>query len=159
MLGRIPVVGKFLAAMFSFAGPVAFGALGVEPIKQIVKFAPRLPLIGDQLASLPASVMYAGAGLVAAALIKRFGPMVMSSAMADKFATAVAAAAGGVAYYKWSTGQDTDTASEMGLLEVTGPLAGLTMGQRPIPGYSDAYAVMPMGSDFGNAYGGPIYGV
>ena len=112
MLKKVPVVGGMLAKMAAFAPYSAFGALGVEPTMIAAKF------LGPYLPQVPASVFYAGTGLLVAALIQNFLPV--APATRAKLAIAVASAAGGVGYYKWRTGQDTDVATETGALMLSG---------------------------------------
>lgn len=140
-LRKIPLVGGFLAEMFGFIPYAALGALGVEPTMWAsTLIAPYAPM-------MPASLLYAGTGAIVAALVAKFAPV--APATRQKLALAIASAAGGVAYYKWRTGQDAPAAGEMGLLEMK------------LRGFGDggAYNVVPMGNAQGSlGLGAVVYG-
>lgn len=154
-VGSIPLVGPFLAGILNFAPLAALGAISVEPTLWVAS------MLGGLVPQLPASWVYALMGLVTGGLILAFAPV--APAFALQLATATAAAAGGVAYYKWRTGLDTEMGSEMGLLTLNG-IGALTLvpqsyrGLTVKPSYSDGFAtrVEPFP---GQSYGGHVVGV
>ena len=138
-LKKIPVVGPILAQMAGFVGPAVFGAVGVEPTMMAAKFlAPYVP-------QLPASLFYAGSGLLLAAVVQKFAPV--SPALKQKLAIGIASAAGGVAYYKWRTeGGDTSLSGEYGRLTGYGDLE-INLGD------GMATSVVPFGRASYGSYG------
>lgn len=134
MFKRIPVIGPILANAVSMVGPAFLGAISIEPIMALVKLAsPYLPMV-------PASGFYAVAGLVLAGVIPflPFG----SAAFKEKLALACASAAGGVAYYKFRTGQDVEVITEAAVVEmagagfgglIPGPSSGMYQPPAPVP--------------------------
>lgn len=127
MVGKLPIVGGVLKAMVGFIGPAAFGAIGVEPILLLTKFAaPYVPFI-------PTSLYYPVAGLILAALVRRFAPV--SESMKEKLAIGIASGAGAVGYYKWRTGSDLEVAHEAAGLDMAGVYSGW--------GDGGAYATFP----------------
>ena len=113
-LKKIPLIGGVLASMIGFAAPAAVGAVAVYPTmfaaKMLGKFAPNLN----------ASAFYAGAGLLVAAVFAKFAPKTIMGFSRTNLATAIASAAGGVAAYKWLSGQDTSMAAETAGLSMSG---------------------------------------
>lgn len=146
-LSKIPVIGPLLASFASFLPHAVFGAISVEPTMAVAS------LVGRFAPGLPASATYALAGSIAAAGISMlpFG----SRDLRAKLAIAAASAGGGIAYYKWRSGQDTDAGSEMHGLMMAGyggPMGLLTATPNAFAGagygaYADAGPmwVGPMG--------------
>lgn len=114
MLKKIPLLGGVLSSMVGLVLPAALGAVSVEPTMLAAKF------LGSYVPSMPSTLFYPGVGLLLAALIKGVGGRFMSAQLVDKLAVAAASAGGAVGYYKWRTGQESDMAGEMGLLEYAG---------------------------------------
>lgn len=114
MLKKIPLLGGVLSSMVGLVFPAALGAVSVEPTMLAAKF------LGKFVPSMPSTLFYPGVGLLLAALIKGVGGRFMSAQLVDKLAVAAASAGGAVGYYKWRTGQESDMAGEMGLLEYAG---------------------------------------
>lgn len=146
-LKRIPLVGGLLANIFGFAPHALFGALSVEPTMWAAKFlAPFVPMV-------PASLFYPVVGLLVAAIIKAvpFG----SAALRDKLAVAVAAASGGVGYYKARTGMDAEMGAEAGMLELRGVgNLGSILQIRPYAGALPNYG---QAAPYGYAYNQHVY--
>jgi len=125
---KIPVIGPLLANMVGFIGPAAFGALGVEPTMQVAK------LVAPYAPQMNASLFYALSALGLAAIVNsKWNPM--SKSMKEKLAIGIASAGGGVAYYKWRTGQDASLSGEYGMLEYG------DFQYAVIPGYGEYGAV------------------
>lgn len=114
MLAKIPVVGPFLASVVSFALPAVAGAVGVEPTMWLAS------MLGPYVPQIPTSLFYPVASLIAAAVVQKFGGLVLSPENKEKLAVAIAAGGGAVGYYKWRSGSDGDVASEAGMLEAAG---------------------------------------
>lgn len=151
---------KGFGAIFGALPSALFGALSVEPTMWVAQLAAMIP----GLSALPSSMFYGAAGLLSAGVVTAGGfllnglfPGMLALSTIKLFASATAAAAGGVGYYKWRTGQDTDVASEMGLLTMSGvgpyglltasPLSGMLAVQpQAAMGDPGAYYVAPMGN-------------
>ena len=148
-LSKIPVVGKPLALMYGFAPAALLGAISVEPTMMIARLLGNM--VGDKL---PASLFYSIIGLGLATVVQYLP--IKNKSFRDKLSVAVASAAGGVAFYKWRTGMDTDAATEVGLLQLhgagngfgalelfPGPLNGNQMGALELfPGPLNGYGGM-----------------
>lgn len=150
MLKKIPLLGGLLGSAFGFLPFAAFGALGTEPILWAASG------IGRFLPGIPTSLLYALSGTAIAAAVASFLPGV-SPETRKKLAIAVASAGGGIAYYKWRTGEDTDAATEIGALELS-PFGRLELGSVPrAPGMGDAWETVPL-SAASASYGAVSYG-
>jgi len=117
-LQQLPLIG----GLFGFLPASLFGAVSTEPTMMVASIGAGF------FPAAPASLLYAASGLVSGALLSFFLPKLgFSRATAHSLATAAASAAGGIAWYKWRTGQDSDAGSEMAGLSQLGyapPLAG-----------------------------------
>jgi hypothetical protein len=150
MLGKIPFIGGAAASALGFLPFAIGGALGVEPTLQLARFlSPYLPAI-------PSSLYYVGTSLVVAALVQKFLPV--APATREKIAVAIAAAGGGVAFYKMRTGQDADVQTETGMLEMAG-VGGFAGMLGDSLGLGDGFqtSIVPYAGYGG--YGSAIYGV
>lgn len=125
-LRRIPVLGGLLSGVAGFVGPALAGVVGVEPTMMLAK------LLGGYVPQLNSGLFYGLTGVVLAALVHKFLPV--SGAMRKQIATAIAAAAGGVGWYKWRTGMDGPMSGEIGAVPAYGFL-----------GDGGPYAVVPFG--------------
>lgn len=119
MLRKIPLLGGVLSSMVGLVMPAALGALSVEPTMQAAR------LLGGYVPQMPSTLFYPAVGLLIAAVVKGFGGKFMSAQLVDKLAVAAASAGGAVGYYKWRTGQESDMAGELGLLDYAGFGEGL----------------------------------
>lgn len=161
MFAKIPLVGGFLSGALGFVPFAVGGAVGVEPTMQLASFlAPYLP-------SIPSSLYYAVVSLVVAAVTSKYAPV--APATREKLAIAIASAGGGVAYYKWRTGQDAELESEAGFLQYSGvsafgdgfqtaivPFAEAGMGSGASPGDA-AYAGLTTAYETQAALAGPAF--
>ncbi len=134
MLRKIPVIGGLLSTAAGFIGPTLAGILGVEPTMLAAKF------LGQYVPAMNSSLFYVLVSLGLAAVAGTYLPI--NPATRKLIATGIASAGGGVAYYKWRTGQDGAMSGEMaGLPAYSGLL-----------GDGGAYAVVPFG-DAGDSLG------
>lgn len=123
---KIPVVGGILGTLYSLVPTTIAGALSVEPTLAVAQ------LLARYFPGMSTTGLYPVSGFVVAIAAKKLLPKLgVSASLADTIAVATASAGGAVGYYKWRTGQNTDAATEMGALVMSGlgsPVAGLIMG-------------------------------
>lgn len=113
MFSRIPIIGGFLSSIVSMIPFAGAGAVSVEPSMWLAKWLTGM----GWFESVPSSLFYAVSSLVLAALVSKFAPL--SGANKKLLATAIAAAGGGVGYYKWRSG-DSELPEEVGQLMLSG---------------------------------------
>lgn len=136
-LKKFPIIGGLLASMASVLPFAAFGAIGVIPTQFVAGLVARYaPMV-------PASWVYLLSGALAAALIDNLP--VGSKELRQKLAIATMSAAGGVAYYKMSTGQDMDVGDEMAGIAAFGSPFGRLLGMSQSFGNPGPTAVYPLG--------------
>lgn len=143
MLAKIPLIGPVLANAAALLMPAGLGALAIEPVMAIVKLAsPYVPM-------MPASMFYAVAGLLLGGVVQLlpFG----SSQLREKVALAIVSASGGVAYYKFRTGQDVEVITEAQVVEMAGAGFG---GLIPGPSTGVYQPPPPVNAQFSAAGGG-----
>ena len=119
-----------VSGIFSYLPHAGIGALSLEPTMMGVTAISRV------LPNLPASVVYVASGLILASISKALLQTKLLSGVAKPLAkltgatkvsdfaaavaVAIAASAGGVAYYKFRTGTDVPAETETGMLAMSG---------------------------------------
>ena len=133
-ISKLPIIGKTLASTLGFLPTGLFGALSVVPTTMLAR------TLGQYVPAMNSSLFYVLTGGLLAAIVQNTS--FLGKALHQKLAVAIAAAAGGVAFYKYQTGADGDMAGEIGMLG--GPIGDLAGGYAIAPYGNLAYPVNGM---------------